>query len=125
MKTFSERLNEAMKIKDVRAVDLSKATGISKSRISQYIHGVYEAKQTALYLLAKALNVSEVWLMGYDVPMERTTCSDNHTELEEGSESIVILRRGGKSIRKQMTKEQMALLMAMLDALPQYDDENL
>ena len=32
--------------------------------------GRYKAKQDGVYLLAQALNVSEVWLMGYDVPME-------------------------------------------------------
>ena len=34
--------------------------------------GRYEAKQEALYLIAKALNVNEAWLMGHDVPKERT-----------------------------------------------------
>lgn len=28
-------------------------------------------KQTGVYLIAKALDVSEAWLMGYDVPIER------------------------------------------------------
>ncbi len=80
MGTFSNRLNEAMQLRDIRAVDLVKETGISKSRISQYVNGIYEAKQTALYLLAKALNVSEAWLMGYDVPMDRA----NAVESTEG-----------------------------------------
>jgi len=39
--------------------------GDSLARISQYTNGVYEAKQKALYLIARALNVSEVWLMCY------------------------------------------------------------
>lgn len=71
MSAFSDRLNQAMKEKSIRAVDLVRTTGISKSRISQYVNGVYDAKQSALYQLARALNVSEAWLMGYDVPMER------------------------------------------------------
>ena len=69
--TFSNRLNMAMKIRNIKATELSLKTGIAKSSLSEYINGKYEAKQDGLYLLAKALNVSESWLIGRDVPMER------------------------------------------------------
>ena len=70
--TFANRLNSAMKIRNIKATELSEKTGISKSSLSEYINGKYEAKQDGVYLLAKALNVNEAWLMGLDVPMERT-----------------------------------------------------
>lgn len=41
--------------------------------MSQYLHGSFEPKQQNLYALAKALDVSEAWLMGYDVPKSRKT----------------------------------------------------
>ena len=69
--TFSNRLNTAMRIRNIKATELSAKTGIAKSSLSEYINGKYEAKQDGLYLLAKALNVSEAWLMGLDVAMER------------------------------------------------------
>lgn len=69
--TFQNRLNKALKIRDMKPVELAQRTGLSKARISQYTNGVYEAKQKALYLIAQALDVSEAWLMGHDVPMER------------------------------------------------------
>lgn len=69
--TFRNRLTQAMTANGVKAADLAKRTGLSKAQISQYVNGVYEAKQTALYKLAVALNVSEPWLMGHDVPMGR------------------------------------------------------
>lgn len=71
--SFSKRLNEALSIRGMKPIELSEKTGLHKSRISQYINGVYEAKQDALYVIAKALNVNEAWLMGYDVPMERVS----------------------------------------------------
>ena len=70
--TFANRLNSAMRIRNIKATELSEKTGISKSSLSEYINGKYEAKQDGVYLLAKALNVNEAWLMGLDVPMERT-----------------------------------------------------
>ena len=71
--TFSNRLQKAMNLKNMKQVDLVEKTNIDKSLISNYLKGKYKAKQDNLYLLAKVLNVSEAWLMGYDVPMERNS----------------------------------------------------
>ncbi|HEX2986057.1 MAG TPA: helix-turn-helix domain-containing protein [Caproiciproducens sp.] len=68
---ISARLTKAMNIRGMKQSDLVEQTGIGKSSLSQYIAGKYEPKADKIYLLAKALNVSEAWLMGYDVPMER------------------------------------------------------
>lgn len=72
-----ERLHEAMKLRNIRQSELTEKTGISKARISSYLNGRYEPKSTALHLLANALRVSEMWLAGYDVPMEKNTPSYN------------------------------------------------
>ncbi len=69
--TFRNRLIKAMEVRNMKAAELSRISGLSKPRISQYVNGTYEAKQQALYSLAKALNVSEAWLMGYDTDMEK------------------------------------------------------
>ena len=71
--TFANRLEKAMNLKNMKQVDLVEKTNIDKSLISNYLKGKYKAKQDNLYLLAKILNVSEAWLMGYDVPMERNS----------------------------------------------------
>ena len=80
--TFQKRLTERMDELDFRQADLAERTGLSKSRLSHYINGRYEAKQEALYLIAKALDVNEAWLMGHDVPKERNiTESDLSVEV--------------------------------------------
>lgn len=66
-----KRIRQGMELRGMKAVDLVQATGIGKSAISQYISGKYEPKQVAIHKIAKALNVSEAWLMGYDVPIQR------------------------------------------------------
>ena len=78
--TFSNRLNMAMRIRNMKATELSSKTGIAKSSLSEYINGKYEAKQDGVYLLAKALNVNEAWLMGCDVPMERDLNINNNID---------------------------------------------
>lgn len=46
---FRSRLNDAMGIRGLKAVDLVERTGYTKSKISQYMNGVYEPKPDALY----------------------------------------------------------------------------
>lgn len=70
MSKTSDRLKEAMRIRDMKQVDLLARTGINKGAMSSYLAGRYEPKQKNLHALARALNVSEDWLMGLDVPME-------------------------------------------------------
>ena len=71
MATFSERIAEAMNIRDVSQAMLCQMTGIPKSAMSQYIAGNFKPKSARLYLIAEALDVNEAWLMGYDIPMAR------------------------------------------------------
>lgn len=73
--TFSERLNEAITFSGMTKTELSSRTGISKSSITHYCKGDWEAKQDSIYLLAHALNVSEACLMGYDVSKSRNIIS--------------------------------------------------
>lgn len=68
---FRSRLKEAMEIRGLKAVDLVERTGFGKSKIDQYMNGVYEPKPDALFTIAKVLDVDEGWLMGYDCPMDK------------------------------------------------------
>lgn len=73
METTANRIKEAMALREMRQADLVEKTNISKGALSSYITGRYTPKQNNIYIIAKALNVNEAWLMGYDVPMERNT----------------------------------------------------
>lgn len=77
------RLREAMNAIGKKQVDLVRETGIDKGSISNYLSGRYEPKQEAIYKLALALNVSEMWLWGYDVPQERPTEEKDPEEKEK------------------------------------------
>lgn len=64
MSITASRLKEALELRGMRQVDLAEKTGIGKSAISQYLSGKVLPKQDKLYLLARALQVSEDWLLG-------------------------------------------------------------
>ena len=70
------RLNEFMKKNGLKQIDIINrakpfcdeyGVKLSKSDLSQYVSGKVEPGQNKLYVLARALDVSEAWLMGYDV----------------------------------------------------------
>jgi transcriptional regulator with XRE-family HTH domain len=64
MNTVSEQIIKVMKRKNIKQSQLSKSTGISKSIISEYIHGKFIPKKDNLSKIAKALGVTENYLYG-------------------------------------------------------------
>lgn len=77
---LKNRLTLALSIRGMTPIELSEKTGISKSSISQYMSGYSKPKNDRIYLISNALNISETWLLGYNVPMER----------EEESEDVLL-----------------------------------
>lgn len=71
MEELKYRLYDAMIRSGLRAADVSKKTGISRSSLSRYLAGDYEPNADKLHRLSVALDVSEAWLLGYDVAPER------------------------------------------------------
>ncbi len=69
---FVNRMRKAMQARGLKQADIVKRTGLGKSAISQYYNGIYKPKQKATFLIAKALGVHESWLLGLDVPMDRS-----------------------------------------------------
>ena len=80
---FAERLRIALDFRNMKATELSELTGINKSTISQYLSKEYEPKRDRIELFAKTLNVNEVWLTGYDVPMEISSVDKTDSLIEE------------------------------------------
>lgn len=82
----SDRLNQLMAERNWKQVDIinnSKkfqeklGVQLGKSALSQYVNGVQAPDQKKLSLLALTFDVSEAWLMGYDVPRERESVVEN------------------------------------------------
>lgn len=75
------RIEEALKIRNMRQIELAEKSGVSKASINHWIKQRYQPKQTPLYKMAAVLDVSEMWLAGYDVPMDRTPAQKKADEL--------------------------------------------
>lgn len=70
--SLPNRLKEALSLRGMKQIDLSRATDIPKGAISYYLLGKSAPKADRLNLISSTLDVSEAWLLGYDVPMNRT-----------------------------------------------------
>lgn len=118
--TFAIRLAKLLEIKGLKAADLSRMTGIDKSRISRYLKGAYNARQDSLYLICGVTNVSYGWLMGLDVPMEpiKTTASGEGSGFDVSEKLIESF-----NILLSMPQETQEKYLAILDALLK-DQEN-
>lgn len=73
MDNISDRLKEAMRIRNMKQIDVVNASGVNKGALSSYLAGRYNPKQENIAKLAKALNVNELWLLGNNVPMESSS----------------------------------------------------
>ena len=70
--TISERLQIAMDKRKIKQIDLARVADVNQGALSRYLKGSYEPKSATIYKLALALDVSDMWLEGYDVPMARS-----------------------------------------------------
>ena len=123
--TCGDRIKRALHIRGMKQSELCQATKIPKSAISQYISGAFEPKQDRIYSLAKALDVSEAWLMGYDVnPSREQNIEEISTEQrfaieQDPSEIMFALSRGGEqTVTDEMFEEvkQFAAFIAQREA---------
>ena len=91
---LKDRLREAMNLRKKKAVDLSTDLGIPKSAISQYLSGgTKDMDSSRLYKICVYLNVSEAWMMGFDVPMEKNEMQKNNDIMAD----IIVRLRNDKA----------------------------
>lgn len=81
---MKNRLKIALEINEKKPSDLTNDLKIPYSSISMYLSGQRTIKDSKrLYSIAKYLNVTEAWLMGFDVPMERPVEQKEMDELAD------------------------------------------
>lgn len=106
----SVRLAKALAIRGMKQHELCEKTKIPKSAISQYLSGLFEPKQDRLYIIAQALNVDPVWLMGFDVPMEKVN-KNSLTELQLSEGEKLLL-----DLFNRVPEDQQQLVLQMIRA---------
>ena len=98
------RIKQGLQMRNMKQAELADKTGIDKGQISSYLSGKYKPKQENLSLLAAALDVSEYWLGGLDVSMEREGSGDT-VEQKRRFEAYAKQMYAGKEPEKVLVKE--------------------
>lgn len=99
--TTADRLKQIMSERSLKQVDILEAcqpycekygVQLKKNDLSQYVSGKVEPKQDKLSILGLALNVNEVWLMGYNVPAGRDDLAKLEEQLREESSGCELFK---------------------------------
>ena len=113
--SVGSRLREVMNERDLRAVDLHDmirpyctkyGISISKSQLSQYLNDFNEPGQRRLFILAQALDVSEAWLLGFDVPRDRAKADSAIERAKEFSQLF-----------QKLTPEQQKIILQSMKGI--------
>lgn len=125
--TTAARLREVMDERNLKQVDILNAAkpfceqcGVKLGRndLSQYVSGKVTPGQWKLTVLGLALDVSEVWLMGYDVPMKRTDLLEYKKEAApETGDSLSPLDARLMDLLRYLTTDQKKMLLAQIETL--------
>ena len=116
----------------MKQTELAEKTGIDKGQISSYLSGRYKPKQENLSLMAAALEVSEYWLMGMDVAIERVDTEEKAQErpkcIEAYANQLYELRDPERVLKlyEQLSEEnrgKVKLYMERLLAVQRMEDE--
>lgn len=117
--TTKDRLEEAMRETGKKQADLVRETGLNKSVISRCVSGKTEPGNQTVMLLARSLNVSEMWLWGYDVPKSRATWQKRNDALVD---VVAKIRKDPEffdvvSMLAELPAEQYASIKQLISAL--------
>ena len=120
------RIAEALNMRNMKAAELSERTGVSKSSLSHYIAQRWQPKQKALTLMARALEVSEMWLAGYDVPMERPVIQDKMDAL---AQVVNVIRKDERLTNlvinlSSLNEAQLATVESMVNELAKLNQQH-
>lgn len=122
-----ERIKTALSLRKLTQANLCELTGIPKSAMSQYINNKFEPKQDRVWKMSKVLDVSEAWLMGFDVPMDSSVQAydenDDVLPLDDDAKEILDVLRTRPEMKilfstsKEATKEDIEQTVKIIEAL--------
>lgn len=87
------RLKEALNDNHMKPQELSDASGVNKSSISQYVNGSHAPSNTSSGAMARVLKVSPLWLMGFDAPKYDAPASVRPDSLSFEEQEVIISYR--------------------------------
>lgn len=114
-----DRITELCKIKKVSVNQMLKETNLNKSLVDNLKRGSIPSVDK-MVVVADYFSVSVDYLIGESNEKEPAVNQNN-----ELGENTVVFHRDGKTKIRKFTKEQMDILMATADAMPEKDKDEI
>ena len=119
-------LNEKIRIlrlkRNMTLEDVGNIVGVGKSTVRKWENGdIANMRRDKIAKLATALGTSPAYLMGW----EETNTKEKPPVNDEGqmaANTVRIAGRDGSYVEKQLSDDQVDLLLRMIDQLPDYKD---
>ena len=96
--------------------EFAEKIGVPKSSMSMYLSGKRKMRQDRIAIVARVFNVSEAWLMGYDVSMvpepEEEPFSVQFLDKNKPDSALEDMRVAYARNRSKLTKEERMKLAA-------------
>lgn len=131
----ARRLKYALEMRDLRQQDLAERSGVNKASISQFINGTHKPSNVTAKKMAEVLNVSPLWLMGFDIEINqnhnRGSISNNIGGMDSNNGSNTTTNNyysspcDSVSYNVEATNKSKHYLWGILDCLRNMTDEQL
>ena len=121
---FGKILKNLRKSANYTQEQLADLLGIANSTVSMYERGERFPDYEMMKSIADLFHVSINTLYGREdtAKAEKEPPAMEDGELEE---NMIVFHRNGKTQTKKFTKEQMAMLMAMVEAIPDTSSDDI
>lgn len=122
----NNRLAEALQLRGLKQVELAERTGLTAPQINSWIKQKWQPKSVSLHKMAKVLDVSELWLAGYDVPMERP---QEQKKADQLSQLVKVLKSDNQTFNiminlLKLDPEQITIVETMVNQFAQLKEFN-
>lgn len=101
MSNFCERVRLLMRDKNLSQAELSRLSGVSEPSLCRYLRGDIEPRIDIVQNIARALGVSEAYLLGY---------TSEHVQLDPKTEIKRVVARNRNILSKQDKADIIAIL---------------
>lgn len=121
IKNMAQRIKDLRKAKGLTLEQVADIVGVGKSTVRKWETGmIANMKRDKIAALAKALSTTPAYLMGWneeesEFPVEQKPAENG----EPLSETMIIYHRDGKTVKREFTKDQMDMLIKMIEAIPE------
>lgn len=80
MDSFKSRLAQIINENDLSKAEIARRIGASRSTLSGWLNGEYEANSENIYKLARLFDVTEAWLLGFVDERQEVEIKENNQE---------------------------------------------